>query len=411
MTTLAEYNNNPGNIRPAKGVKYEGLIGVDEKGFGVFEKPEFGEKALINDLTYKLKKRGIKSPSEFVDIYSPAGDENSEDARDNYKIYIAQKLGLKSTGDPFPDDAVSKLAQAVTAFEGGTWQGKEQDKKEDKGEESKEVVPGSTDVIPDPEAGPPSDANDQMALAYGAKGALLATGIEGTKQLYSAGRSILGRGGSDMVSQPTSRDNLQRYLNSQLADDLKIPLKDFEKMAGAGKPMRTMAEIQAGLTNIRGAPAQRTQRVDPVTGQGKGVYTTTPAKAPIDLSAYKSTPTIMSRAGDVASATGSVAKTVAPPVARVGLGALGGAMAGSQLYDAFNDYKEEGGGLPSMRTASKFASGAGGALGMLPFGVTQGVGAILQIPEAAYQLKEYRDRRRAGPQQDTDRIYQDNPMP
>jgi hypothetical protein len=122
MTTLAEYNNNPGNIRPAKGVKYEGLLGVDDKGFGIFETPEYGQKALIGDLTYKLGKRGIKTPAEFVDIYSPAGKENDEDARDNYKIYIAQKLGLKSTNDPFPEDAVSNLAQAVTAFEGGTWQ-------------------------------------------------------------------------------------------------------------------------------------------------------------------------------------------------------------------------------------------------------------------------------------------------
>jgi hypothetical protein len=128
MTSLAEYNNNPGNIRPAKGVKYEGMIGVDDKGFAIFEKPEFGQKALVNDLTYKLEKRGIKTPSEFVDIYSPAGDENSEDSRDNYKIYIAQMLGLKSTKDPFPENAVERLSQAVTNFEGGTWQGTEEKK-------------------------------------------------------------------------------------------------------------------------------------------------------------------------------------------------------------------------------------------------------------------------------------------
>lgn len=126
MTTLAEYNNNPGNIRPAPGVKYEGLIGVDDKGFGIFEKPEYGQKALINDITYKLEKRGIKTPNEFVDIYSPKGDENSEDSRDNYKIYIAQKLGLKSTNDPFPENAVEKLSQAITNFEGGKWQESEE---------------------------------------------------------------------------------------------------------------------------------------------------------------------------------------------------------------------------------------------------------------------------------------------
>lgn len=128
MSTLAQYNNNPGNIRPAKGVKYDGLIGVDDKGFGVFATPEDGQKALVGDLTYKLGKRGIKTPSDFVDVYSPASEENSEDSRDNYKIFIAQKLGLKSTDSPFPDDAVPQLAQAVTAFEGGTWDKLEKDK-------------------------------------------------------------------------------------------------------------------------------------------------------------------------------------------------------------------------------------------------------------------------------------------
>jgi hypothetical protein len=128
MSTLAQYNNNPGNIRPAKGVKYDGLLGVDDKGFGVFATPEDGQKALVGDLTYKLGKRGIKTPSDFVDVYSPAGDENSEDSRDNYKIYIAQKLGLKGTDSPFPENAVPQLAQAVTAFEGGTWDQPEKDK-------------------------------------------------------------------------------------------------------------------------------------------------------------------------------------------------------------------------------------------------------------------------------------------
>ena len=129
MTTLAEYNNNPGNIKPAKGVKYEGLIGVDEQGHGIFQNPEQGQKALINDLTYKLEKRGIKTPAEFVDAYNPAREGVDEEARDNYKIYIAQKLGLRSTGDQFPENAISNLAQAVTAFEGGSWQAPAQGEK------------------------------------------------------------------------------------------------------------------------------------------------------------------------------------------------------------------------------------------------------------------------------------------
>ena len=159
MTTLAEYNNNPGSIRPPEGMKskdkYPGLIGIDEKGFGVFATPEFGQQALIGDLTYKLNKRGIKTPSEFVDIYTPAGEENPEDARDNYKIYIARKLGLKSTDAPFPENVVERLAQAVTAFEGGTWQNPTKEEKKSDGEGSPkpnfdaEKIPSSDTTSPE----------------------------------------------------------------------------------------------------------------------------------------------------------------------------------------------------------------------------------------------------------------------
>ena len=175
MTSLAEYNNNPGNIRPAKGVKYEGMIGVDDKGFAIFEKPEFGQKALVNDLTYKLEKRGIKTPSDFVDIYSPAGDENSEDSRDNYKIYIAQMLGLKSTKDPFPENAVEKLSQAVTSFESGAWQTPQKETpaaksgEEPSGEYVGEAVP-SADTI---SSIPTQSEKDRSAREAAAVGSVL----------------------------------------------------------------------------------------------------------------------------------------------------------------------------------------------------------------------------------------------
>jgi hypothetical protein len=175
MTSLAEYNNNPGNIRPAKGVKYEGMIGVDDKGFAIFEKPEFGQKALVNDLTYKLEKRGIKTPSDFVDIYSPAGDENSEDSRDNYKIYIAQMLGLKSTKDPFPENAVERLSQAVTNFEGGTWQTPQKETpaaksgEEPSGEYVGETVPSADTVS----SIPTQSEKDRSAKEAAAVGSIL----------------------------------------------------------------------------------------------------------------------------------------------------------------------------------------------------------------------------------------------
>ena len=427
MTTLAEYNNNPGNIRPAKGVKYEGMIGVDDKGFAVFEAPKYGQQALVNDITHKLEKRGIKTPNDFVDIYSPKGDENSEDARDNYKIYIAHKLGLKSTSDPFPENATAKLAQAITNFEGGKWQ--DEDKEESKteakeepkagDEDNKEVPPGST------EAG--ATENAIMGVVGGAAGAKVASGIETGKQALPLIQTLYNKAtGSDAyMHRPQSRASLQRYLNSQIAEDLRIPLKDLEKVAGEGKSIRTMSEVQDALKNVKGSPSERvakTASIDPKTGQPRQIFTTTPGKQPIDLSAYKHAPTVMTRAADQAAHAGEFVKGALPSVGRVGVGALGGALAGSQLYDAFEQYRKEGPGMhmPSARNAAQFASGAGGALSMLPFGVTQGAGLVLQAPELAYQgyeaLQDLNKRRKTATKEDTDRMLMNvdpmgNPMP
>ena len=120
MSTLAEYNNNPGNLRPPQGVKYEGQIGVDDKGFAIFENADYGSRALVNDIQIKLK-RGLNSPEVFIDTYAPRGNENPQEAQENYKIWLANSLGLSSTADKFPKDSAEKIADAVSKFESGTW--------------------------------------------------------------------------------------------------------------------------------------------------------------------------------------------------------------------------------------------------------------------------------------------------
>jgi hypothetical protein len=120
MSTLAEYNNNPGNLRPPQGVKYEGQIGVDENGFAVFENKDYGRRALINDIEIKLK-RGLNSPDKFIERYAPRGNENPQEAQDNYKVWLAGSLGLESTNQPFPKDSAEKIADAIAQFESGTW--------------------------------------------------------------------------------------------------------------------------------------------------------------------------------------------------------------------------------------------------------------------------------------------------
>ncbi len=435
MTTLAEYNNNPGNIRPAKGVKYEGMIGVDDKGFAIFEAPKYGQQALINDITHKIEKRGIKTPSDFVDVYSPKSDENDEDARDNYKIYLAQKTGLKSTNEPFPENSIEKLAQAITKFEGGTWQ------EENKGEGAKpaETTPAASAVFPAdapvPAASTAAGSPDNTIMgAIGAvTGAKVASGIETGKQALPVLHNLLNKAtGSDAyMTRPQSRASLQRYLNSQLEEGLRIPLSEFEKVAGGGKQVRTMSEIQDALANIKEVPEQKITKPvykpqaygsPTLVNTGKVTPATIPGRPAIDLSAYKYNPTMVNRAVDQATHAADVVKGALPSVGRVGIGALGGALAGKQLYDAFDQYKKEGEGLhmPSLRNAAQFSSGLGGAVGMLPFGATQIIGGALQVPELAYQgydaLANMNERRKHATKEDTDRMLtnvdiQGNPIP
>ena len=114
--SLADWNNNPGNLRPPKGVTYEGQIGVDDRGFAIFENKTFGRSALVGDIKAKVGK-GLNTPEAFLNRYAPAGD-NDEEARDNYKIHLADALGLNSTGAVFPEDSYEKIADAIAAFEG-----------------------------------------------------------------------------------------------------------------------------------------------------------------------------------------------------------------------------------------------------------------------------------------------------
>ena len=117
MGTIAQDYNNPGNLRPPKGVTYDGQIGIGDHGFAIFETPEAGKTALINDIQHKVGN-GLNTPDSFIDKYSPSGD-NTDESRDNYKIHLMKQLGLKSSDEPFPKDSHEKIADAIAHFESG----------------------------------------------------------------------------------------------------------------------------------------------------------------------------------------------------------------------------------------------------------------------------------------------------
>lgn len=116
---LSEYYNNPGAIKPPNGKPdfYEGQFGVDEQGFAIFTKPEYGKKALLQDINAKLK-RNLDNPQAFINEYTKGDDPEKQAA---YAIFLAGQLGLSSTADKFPKDSTEKIADAVAKFESGTW--------------------------------------------------------------------------------------------------------------------------------------------------------------------------------------------------------------------------------------------------------------------------------------------------
>lgn len=114
-----ERYNNPGAIRPGK-IIYEGQVDVDADGFAIFETPEAGRRALINQINTQIK-RGENTVDTFLNRYAPPGKENPPASRDNYRVFLAEQLGLSSTSDPFPEGSTERIADAITKFEGGTW--------------------------------------------------------------------------------------------------------------------------------------------------------------------------------------------------------------------------------------------------------------------------------------------------
>jgi hypothetical protein len=148
MTSLADYNNNPGNLRPPKGVTYDGQIGVDDNGFAIFENKSFGRNALVRDIQIK-QKRGLNNPNDFLDVYAPASKENPEEGRQNYKMGLAGHLGLNSTKDPFPENSSEKIADYISSFESGEL--KKDEKKNDNIPESFTRTPVATEIKEEPE--------------------------------------------------------------------------------------------------------------------------------------------------------------------------------------------------------------------------------------------------------------------
>jgi len=79
-------NNNPGNIRPNKKIKWVGEIG-QEGGYIIFIDIEHGIRAMAIDLKNKIN-RGLNTLAKYIPVYAPAADNN------NTQVYIDRVVKL-----------------------------------------------------------------------------------------------------------------------------------------------------------------------------------------------------------------------------------------------------------------------------------------------------------------------------
>ena len=242
MTSLAEYNNNPGNIRPPKGLTYTGQLGIDDKGFAIFATPDDGRKALAQDIGAK-QKQGLNTPDSFINKYTPASPENSEESRDNYKIGLAQHLGLKSTADPFPDGSEQKIADYIASFESG----KKSSFAQDETEADKMAKENKTPKKPMPEAQKPLDEILSEGLGYVLGKAqdnsdVLAAGAAGAAK-GAVEKLMIDPSANMMKAGETTRE--QVLAATRKASDL------YNKMEGLAEEVRLRQENNLPIDDLR----------------------------------------------------------------------------------------------------------------------------------------------------------------
>lgn len=113
-----ERNNNFGAIED--GAFARSQPGYVEGGgrFARFATPEDGIRAQETLLGRNYISKGFNTIDKVIDRYTPAHPENPEAARENYKNYIARRMGI-TRGSLISATQVASLAQAIREFETG----------------------------------------------------------------------------------------------------------------------------------------------------------------------------------------------------------------------------------------------------------------------------------------------------
>jgi hypothetical protein len=109
---------NPGAIRDGAFARSQPGYAGASGGFATFNTPQEGAAAQENLLRKDYVGSGINTVNKIIDKYTPASKENPEANRNNYKNYVAGKLGINLNA-PITASQVPALAAAMREFETG----------------------------------------------------------------------------------------------------------------------------------------------------------------------------------------------------------------------------------------------------------------------------------------------------
>ena len=116
-SVAAALKTNPGAIRDGKFARSQPGYTGSSGGFATFASPDHGARAQQSLLTNSYINKGFNTVDSIVERYAP-GNENSAASRNNYKAYVARRLGI-GTGDKVSAAQAATLAQAMREFETG----------------------------------------------------------------------------------------------------------------------------------------------------------------------------------------------------------------------------------------------------------------------------------------------------
>src|SRR5262245_9364570 len=108
MTPRGIRNNNPGNIRwiASAGARWRGMVRSDSDGYGVFDTPANGIRAIGGELRASIRKR--QSIEQAIYEWAPPAENNT----DAYVRAVAGAVGAEPAA-PLRADMVVTVALAI----------------------------------------------------------------------------------------------------------------------------------------------------------------------------------------------------------------------------------------------------------------------------------------------------------